>query len=68
MSSNFVIQEEAPQPQVNMKAIIGEDPEKDAYLASDDFWNRFTAPTQEEILLQQEQAERAEEDEVLFRM
>lgn len=55
--------EEAPVRQRDLKELLRDLGDREVRLASDDFWEQFQQPTQEEVQLRKEQAEREEEEE-----
>lgn len=55
-----VAKEESDVVFTDLKDLLGHGAERETKLASDGFWDQFTRPTQEEIELQREEAERAQ--------
>lgn len=56
--------DEESKPKLGFADILGADADKEAMMASEDFWDRIARPTQEEQLLKVEQEERLRLDEV----
>lgn len=56
--------DEESKPKLGFADILGVDADKEAMMASEDFWDRIARPTQEEQLLKVEQEERLRMDEV----
>lgn len=51
-ANSVLTSESEEEPTVNLKDLLGN--ERDALLASESFWDRFTQPTKEEELLREE--------------